>query len=316
MSKTSINATVRAGGVVGVAGASYVHIENLTQYAPPPPPEPPAAGPIPPCPYPGLAYFGPQDSGRFFGRDKAIEALERAVARRSFTALVGASGSGKSSVVLAGLAPRLDAQGGWRFSHFRVGTEPDKNPFRSLARALGPLLGEEDIINRLALLERLAASLASGDVALPSIIAQCRVANLSKRVLIIADQFEEVFTLVADEALRNRFIDALIAAFPDPSEGARPDVSLVLTLRADFYNAALRHRPLADKLQDRVENLGPMTREELRAAIVKPAAQLVPPLEFEPGLVDAILHDVEKRPGSLPLLQFALREMWGRLESR
>jgi WD40 repeat protein/TPR repeat protein len=315
MSETSINARVQTGGVVGVAGAGYVHIENLTQYAAASTPAPaPAAGPIPPCPYPGLAYFGPQDSGRFFGRETAIEALDRAVLSRSFTALIGASGSGKSSVVLAGLAPRLDAKGGWRFSHFRVGTEPDKNPFAALARALVPLLGAGDIIDKLGLLERLAGNLVSGGIALPSLIAQCRIANPGKRVLLIADQFEEVFTLVGDEALRNRFIDALIAAFPDPSQGSSPDICLILTLRADFYAMALRHRPLADRLQDRVENLGPMTRDELRDAIVKPAAQCVPPVEFEPGLVDAILDDVEMRPSSLPLLQFALREMWGRLE--
>ena len=91
------------------------------------------------------------------------------------------------------------------------------------------------------------------------------------------------------------------------------NVCLVLTLRADFYNAALRHRQLADKLQGRVENLGPMTRDELREAIVKPAAAVQ--VDLEPGLADTILDDVEKRPGSLPLLQFALREMWGRLKT-
>jgi WD40 repeat protein len=311
MSETAIQATVE-GGVAAVAGAAYVHIENLTQYAAAPAPAPHFAGPVPPCPYPGLAYFGPQDSTRFFGREEAIKALERAVARRSFTALVGASGSGKSSVVLAGLAPRLDARGGWRSSYFRVATEPDKNPFAALARALAPLVGEGDVVDHMARAQKLAAAFTSGDIALATVIAQCRAANPGKRILLIADQFEEVFTLVGDETLRNRFIDTLIAAFPDPADGAAPDVCLMLTLRADFYNAALRHRPLADKLQDRVENLGPMTRDELREAIVNPAAAAE--VEFEPGLVDSILDDVEKRPGSLPLLQFALREMWGRLE--
>ena len=86
-------------------------------------------------------------------------------------------------------------------------------------------------------------------------------------------------------------------------------------MRADFYNAALRHRPLADKLQDRVENLGPMTRDELREAIIRPAGQLEPSVTFEPGLAGTILEVVERRPGSLPLLQFALREMWGRLKT-
>ena len=106
MNETSINAAV-TGGAVGVAGAQVVRIENLYvgAVASAEPAKP--TGPIPPCPYPGLAYFGPDDASRFFGREQAIQALVAAVAKRSFTALVGASGSGKSSVVLAGLAPRL-----------------------------------------------------------------------------------------------------------------------------------------------------------------------------------------------------------------
>ena len=314
MNEPSINAAV-SGGAVGVAGAQVVRIENLyvgaaASIAPTKP-----AGPIPSCPYPGLAYFGPQDASRFFGREQAISALVAAVAKRSFTALVGASGSGKSSVVLAGLAPRLDAQGGWRSTYFRIGTEPDKNPFAALARALEPLTGERGLSDKLEEVQKLAQKLAVGSISLTNYIGQCRAANAGKRILLIADQFEEAFTFVSDEALRNRFVDALIDAFPDPERGATPDVCLVLTLRADFYSAALRHRPLADKLQDRVENLGPMTRDELREAIVKPAEQLEPSVTFEPGLAGTILDDVERRPGSLPLLQFALREMWGRLKT-
>jgi PAS domain-containing protein len=311
VNETSINATV-SGGAVGVAGAQVVRIENLyvgaaasTEPAKP-------NGPIPPCPYPGLAYFGPQDAPRFFGRDKAIEALVAAVAKRSFTALVGASGSGKSSVVLAGLAPRLIAQGGWRSTYFRIGIEPDKNPFAALARALEPLTGERDLSDKLEEVQKLAAKLAAGSINLSNVIAACRAANPVKRILLIADQFEEVFTLVADEVLRTRFIDTLITAFPDPAPGPTSDLCLVLTLRADFYNAALRSRPLADRLQDHVENLGPMTRDELRDAIVQPAEAVN--VGFEAGFVETILDDVEKRPGSLPLLQFALREMWGRLD--
>ena len=161
--------------------------------------------------------------------------------------------------------------------------------------------------------QKLASSLAGGDISLAYVVGQCRAANPGKRILLIADQFEEVFTFVPDDALRERFIKGLIEAFPDPCQGAAPDVCLVLILRADFYNAALRYRPLADRLQDHVENLGPMTRDELREAIVKPAEAVH--VGFEPGLVDAILDDVEKGPGSLPLLQFALREMWGRLKT-
>ena len=300
-----------SGGAVGVAGARVVRIENLYVGAAASAEPAKPAGPIPACPYPGLAAFGPEDARRFFGREQAIRALVAAVAKRSFTALVGASGSGKSSVVLAGLAPRLSAQGGWRSTYLRIGTE---DPFAALAGALAPLLGDDEV-DRMVRIKKLAKALSGGDLSPTDVIARCRAANPGKRILLIADQFEEAFTFVPDEALRNRFIDALIDAFPDPEPGATPDVRLVLTLRADFYNAALRHRPLADKLQDRVENLGPMTRDELRDAIIKPAEQLEPSVSFEPGLAGAILDDVERRPGSLPLLQFALREMWGRLKT-
>src|SRR5262249_21374921 len=91
-----------------------------------------------------------------------------------------------------------------------------------------------------------------------------------------------------------------------------PDICLIMTLRADFYGLALRHRPLADALQGRVENLGPMKREELQTAIARPAAAAK--VSFEPGLVETLLDEVAMKPGSLPLLQFALREMWSRLD--
>ena len=274
----SINTEV-TGGSVGVVGAQVVQIREQTFvsnfYGSAPQSEPAKpGGPLPKSPYPGLSYFGPLDAGRFFGREQAIQALITAVTKRSFTALVGASGSGKSSVVLAGLAPRLETQGGWRSTYFRIGTEPDKNPFAALARALSPLLGNDDVVDRMKRAQKLANSLAGGDISLAYVVGQCRAANPGKRILLIADQFEEAFTLVPDDALRERFINALIEAFPDPVASAVPAVCLVLTLRADFYNAALRYRPLADRLQDHVENLGPMTREELREAIEKPAEAL------------------------------------------
>jgi hypothetical protein len=311
MTAADISATVQGGTVQGIVGARSVIIENLTFYGSTLLAQPPQQiddGTIPPCPYPGLAYFGPRDSALFFGRDVTIARLEAAVARQTLTALVGASGSGKSSVVLAGLAPRLAARGRWHFSHFRVGTEPAKNPFLALARALVPLLGERGTTQQLEEVQKLAAGLQSGAVNLLNVMGACRASNPGKRVLLIADQFEEVFTQVLDEALRRCFIDTLLAGFPNHPDSHSPDICLVITLRADFYGMALRYRPLADALQARVENLGPMTREELREAIERPAGAVT----FESGLIDTLLDDVTNRPGSLPLLQFALREMWGR----
>jgi hypothetical protein len=312
MNEPDISATIQ-GGSVGVAGAQTVFIANLNVGVSALP-----AGPareinkatIPPCPYPGLAYFGPRDGALFFGRDTTIARLEAAVFQQTLTALVGASGSGKSSVVLAGLAPRLHARGGWRFSHFRTGIEPDKNPFVALARALVPLIGEYTATQQLQEVQQLATKLEDGSVSLTNAMGACRSSNPGKRILLIADQFEEVFTLAIGETLRNRFINTLLTGFPDETNGNPPHICLVLTLRADFYGAALRHRPLADALQGRIENLGPMTRDELREAIVRPAGVVT----FENGLVDTLLDDVDSQPGSLPLLQFALREMWGRLD--
>jgi WD40 repeat protein len=318
MPNGTIETAVTGGQIQGVAGAGTVVIENFTIYnrAVEEPTATDTAGePIPPCPYPGLAYFGPQDADLFFGRDAAIARLEEAVGRQSLTALVGASGSGKSSVVLAGLAPRLYAAGRRRFAHFRIGTELDSNPFLALSRALVPLyVDSQSDTNRLSETRQLATRLQAGELTLQDVFADCRSRDKGTRILLIADQFEEAFTLVEDEAILHRFIDVLLAGFPDPAPGSSPDICLILTLRADFYGRALRHRPLADALQGHVENLGPMNRQELQAAIRLPAESVN--VSFEPGLVETLVDDVESKPGSLPLLQFALREMWGRQEQR
>jgi tetratricopeptide (TPR) repeat protein len=298
--------SVGVGTIGTVTGGTFI----LNFYAAAAPPSSKQPNAIPPCPYKGLAFFGPADADRFFGREAAIERLEQAVARQSFTALVGASGSGKSSVVLAGLAPKLHKSDKWKVTYFRIGAEPDKNAFRALARALAPLMGLSGIREELRETEGIAEDVATGVLSLANLLGKCRSANPGKRILVIADQFEEVFTLVADATARARFIDLLLAGFskggPTP-----PDVALVLTLRADFYEKALLHHALSEALQERVVNLGPMTREELREAIEAPAK----PVTFDDGLVGTLLDDVETQPGALPLLQFALTEMWGRLEA-
>jgi hypothetical protein len=118
----------------------------------------------------------------------------------------------------------------------------------ALARALMPLLGERNAAERLEDSQALAAKFERGTVSLSNTMGACRAANPGKRILLIADQFEEVFTLIADAARGRRFIDTLLAGFPDRPDGGPPEVCLVLALRADFYGMALRHRPLADAL--------------------------------------------------------------------
>ena len=123
-------------------------------------------------------------------------------------------------------------------------------------------------------------------------------------MLIVVDQFEELYTLTSDEEARRRFLDELLAA----SSRAGSKANVALTLRGDFVGRALAYRPLSDRLQDAQINLGPMTREELACAIRKPAEKIQ--LEFEPGLVRRILNDVGDEPGNLPPLEFVLKVLW------
>lgn len=259
-----------------------------------------------PCPYRGLFHFGPGDAEYFFGRKSFIKTLFQATQTRNFIPLLGASGSGKSSVVFAGLVPKLQQESHWQFTHFRPGSDP----FHALALALVPLyttnLNETE---RLAQARQLANYLRDGDIPLADVFAQIKNNYPSERVLLIADQFEELYTLCPDETIRRNFLDKL-TTFPFERVG----MVLVLTMRADFLGNALSYRPFADVLQNTDLKLGPMNREELTEVIEKPAQKLG--VTFEAGLVERILDDVESEPGNLPLLEFALTELWQRRQGK
>ncbi len=265
------------------------------------------------CPYRGLAPFRELDASLFFGRASYIERLQAAVTDAPFiTAVVGPSGSGKSSVVAAGLLPRLRGAGGWLIATFRPGSQP----FHSLANALVPAL-EPDLSETARLIERrhLADALAGGEIALIDVIARIRdQADGHPSVLLFIDQFEELYTLCPDGQMRHSFIDTVLAAVQTTPPARYEKVPLVLlfTLRADFMGQALTHRHLADALQRAAQMLGPMTREELHAAIAKPAE--AQGAAFEAGLVERLLDDVAGEPGNLPLLEFALTLLWERLD--
>ena len=262
------------------------------------------------CPYRGLFHFREEDAPFFFGREAVIDQLVDKVRRRPFVAVVGASGSGKSSVVRAGLVPRLrsDRNTAWE----TVILVPTDQPLKALARAFLPLLdptmGEVD---RLAESTKLAEHFRSGTISLYDIVERIlEKQSGTNRVLIVVDQFEELYTLTSDEEVRRRFLDELLAT----TSRAESKVNVALTLRGDFVGKALAYRPLSDRLQDAQINLGPMTREELERAIREPAKKIE--LEFEAGLVRRILNDVGDEPGNLPLLEFALEELWENRRAR
>ena len=256
------------------------------------------------CPYRGLAAFQEQDAALFFGREKFIALLAEAVDRRTNgIVMVGASGSGKSSVVFAGLLPHLREREGWLITHLRPGGQP----FHSLAAELIPLiepnLSETD---RLVEVPKMAKALQTREIFLPSLIERLRAKNPSANCLfLIVDQFEELYTLCTDMEMRRCFLDLLLEASRDRAEFC---LKLLLTLRADFLGQALSYRPFADLLEAGTLLLGPMTQDELRAVIEMPAEKQG--AAFEPGLVNRILDDIGEEPGNLPLLEFALLLLW------
>ena len=255
------------------------------------------------CPYRGLRFFREEDAAFFFGRDAFTNRLFAAVDKHDFVAVVGASGSGKSSVARAGLVPLLRRKDGRRIWDV-VTILPGNKPLQSLAGALIPLLEPQlTEVDRLREINKLAESLGSGEIALADVVSSAiEKQSGTDRLMLIVDQWEELYTLTTDEKIRNKFLDELLHATQSSP------LSVVLTLRGEFFDQALAYRPLSDRLQDAVINIGRMTREELRETIELPAQKVG--LKFEAGLVNRILDQVEGQAGNLPLLEFVLTELW------
>ena len=255
------------------------------------------------CPYRGLLYFREEDAPFFFGREAAINQIVSAVQQHNLVAVVGASGSGMSSVVRAGLVPELRKA---RDRVWEVTTiVPTDRPVHALAAVLTPFL-EPDMreTDRLIEMNKLAEALLSHTVKLREVVDRVLAKQPgTDRLLLITDQWEELFTLCQDDVVRRCFIDNILEAT------ATTKLSVVLTLRGDFFGRAIsEYRPLSDRVQGAQINLGPMNQEELRLAIEEPARQVG--LTFEPGLVDRILAQVGNEPGHLPLVEFVLRRLW------
>jgi WD40 repeat protein/DNA-binding SARP family transcriptional activator len=263
------------------------------------------------CPYRGLAAFREVDSPFYHGREQFVQQLVEALQQRSLVGVIlGSSGTGKSSVIHAGLLPRLRHEEGWLFITFR----PGSHPFQAMAIALMTALEQEmSEADRLIEAHKLAQAMESGDLPLTSALERVLEKNpKTNRLLLVVDQFEELYTLCPQPELRNRFIDTLIEASETGMTQRTVPVVLLMTLRADFMGQVLGHRPLADALQDNTFNMGPMNREELQAAIQNPAENQG--AAFEAGLVNRILDDVGEEPGNLPLLEFALTQLWEHLD--
>ncbi len=217
--------------------------------------------------YRALRAFREEDAPFFFGREDFANELFEKLRKQTLVAVVGPSGSGKSSVVHAGVLPLLRRERPPRPSYDALACTPGKRPFHALAAALIPAWATETSkTDTLIAMEKLGNSLASGEVSLDGAISLALKASPdTDRLLVIVDQFEELFTLTP-EADRSRFVKALLECTEPPR------MTVVLTLRADFYGQAIGlSRDLSDRIQQGLVNIGPMTTAELRRAIAHPA---------------------------------------------
>ncbi|MFC1959473.1 AAA family ATPase [Chloroflexota bacterium] len=255
-------------------------------------------------PYKGLRAFQEADAGDFFGREalvaRLLERLDEAEDNNRFLAVVGPSGSGKSSVVRAGLIPALrDGALPGSDKWFMIQMIPGGHPFEELEAALLRVAVNPP--------ETLLTQLKEDERGLIRAVKRVLPGEEDSELLLVVDQFEELFTLAGDDT-RTLFLDSLLAASLDP----RSRIRVVITLRADFYDRPLNVPSFGELFRKRNEAVLPLTAEELSRAIIKPAARVdVMP---EPGLVEAIVSDVGEQPGALPLLQYALTELFDRRE--
>jgi WD40 repeat protein/class 3 adenylate cyclase len=265
------------------------------------------------CPYKGLARFEPDDAGFFFGRERLVAELVTRLVGAGLVGVVGPSGSGKSSLVRAGLLPALAdgvLPGSDRWTQLVM--RPGEHPMAELQLALGA--GGSVPIGR-ANGDGGAAIGADGEAGGPGRRPAAdnlllEAATAPTRLLLVVDQFEEVFTACRDEAERAAFLATLVEA----AQATDGQATVVVAVRADYYGDCAANPGLAGLLAATHLLVGPMDPGELRRAIELPARRAG--LRLEPGLADAMIGEVTDEPGGLPLLSCALLESWQHRQGR
>ncbi len=268
-------------------------------------------------PFRSLQVFEPEDAWLFFGRDREISELLERLACSPVLAVVGNSGCGKSSLIRAGLIPALQAgrfsyEGrpveSWRIAIFR----PSGSPFDYLAEVLPSQLAPElSLTSHTELVADCRRKFPLDQEALRNAIialangATERSNEKKTHVLLVADQFEELFTLTTERQVRDRYVGSLLAA---SNLGGAVFVHVVLALRADFYAQCLEHPELSRRLAMNQYNVPRMNREQLRECIER-RLQLASS-SAESGLIDTLLEEVGDEPGNLALLEHALGQLW------
>jgi len=253
-------------------------------------------------PYAGLSSFQETDAGKFFGRNREVAAMVTRIRDCPMMAVVGSSGVGKSSFVRAGLVPALKRSGEvWETLVVR----PGRQPLEALAGIIAPMVGTaanlaDEVDEQKKLVEKLRAEPGHlGNV------MRLRARRDSRRIMLFVDQFEELYTQVADPEERAAFTACLSAVADDATSPLR----VVLSIRSDFLDRIAEDPQFVSELTSGLYFLGPPGREGLREAITQPAEMAG--FQFElPAIVDDMLDHLETTPGALPLLQFAAAKLW------
>jgi WD40 repeat protein/serine/threonine protein kinase len=261
--------------------------------------------PAPMNPYKGLRPFATADARSYFGRETLIHKLLarlNAAATDRFLAIVGPSGSGKSSLMHAGLIPALvrgEVAGSERW--FIAQMTPGKRPLDELEVSLIRIAANQAGNLQEQLARDTNGLLRAADIILP---------RDSSELVLVIDQFEELFTLTTDEAMRRHFLDIVTTAVTD----SRSRIRVVIALRADYYDRPLHYPQFGDLVRRHMETILPLSAAELEQAIALPAEQAG--VACEAGLTATIIDDVLYQPGGLPLLQYALTELFEQRQDR
>ncbi len=253
-------------------------------------------------PYQGLASFQPEDAHLFFGRDSLVDRLVERLTQERVLVVGGASGSGKSSLVRAGLIPAISSGAladsrRWPVVLFTPRSEPIKELAYQLER-----------VARTAT-QRHVDPVSADDLASNPSLARSSAATITDAtggMLMVVDQFEELFTQVSSKEAQKTFLE-ILAETVDPVDSR---VRLVIVMRADFYAQSALFPWLARRINRSQVLVGPMSPTELREAIEEPANQTG--LRVEEALVDKVLEEAQGDPGSLPLISHAMAETWRR----
>ena len=250
----------------------------------------------PPSPFRGLRSFDEEHAASFFGRSDEVERITRLITERPVVTVAGPSGVGKSSIVQAGVSPRLRRAGDNAVAIFRPGQ--GRTPLHALALSLS---SEHGLAERLEQVDAMAAYLERGGM--PEVLRTALDRLRAARLVLIVDQFEEVLNV--PEVERVTFAKALAYA-ERPGSG----LAVLFTLRADYLAPVLRDPHLSAFVAgDRTITVGELSSEGLRAAITEPIRR-IPLVKYAPGLVDTVVRDLGVGPGRLPLLQFTLAQLW------